>query len=473
VLVKRIVYNIVISTGARLINAALAFIIIGFLTRYLGQTGFGQYTTILAFLYIFTVLADLGLYSICIRDISKPGADEEKIISNAFTLRFFAGLVAFGLAPLAAWFFPYAFEVRMGILVGAIGFWLLSNNQVLMGVFQKYLQMDKVALAEVVSRLVQLGLVVFFIYEKLGFLFIVSALVGGAIVNFILVLIFIRKYIILKFSFDFSFWGQLIKEALPLGIAAILVMIYFKLDTVMLSFMKDQIDVGIYGLAYKILENLIFFPAMFVGLIMPLLSKHAFSNRRKFQEISQKTLDILLIITIPLIVGVFFLSSQIINLIGGQDFILSAGVLNILIVAVGIIFIAALFSNMIIALKKQKALTYIYGLGAVINVLTNLIFIPRYSYYGAASTTVLTEFIVTVLMLIIIYRANKTLPSFSFIFKCSFAVLIMALPLYFFRDRGLFLSITSAALTYFGVLYLIGGLKVNELTQIYQESADI
>ena len=67
-----------------------------------------------------------------------------------------------------------------------------------------------------------------------------------------------------------------------MGIAAILVMIYFKLDTVMLSFMKDQIDVGIYGLAYKILENLIFFPAMFVGLIMPLLSKHAFSNRSKF-----------------------------------------------------------------------------------------------------------------------------------------------------------------------------------------------
>ncbi len=88
---KRIAYNTIIAAGARIIGLALSLVILGFITRYLGQAGFGYYATILAFLYFFTILADLGLYSICLRDISRPRADEKKIASNAFTLRFFAG----------------------------------------------------------------------------------------------------------------------------------------------------------------------------------------------------------------------------------------------------------------------------------------------------------------------------------------------------------------------------------------------
>ena len=192
---KRIAYNTIIAAGARIIGLALSLIIIGFISRYLGQVGFGYYTTILAFLYFFSVLADLGLYSICVREISRPGADERKIISNAFTLRFFAGLFIFCLAPLVIYFFPYPIEIKWGVLIGVFGYWFLSNQQVLMGVFQKYLRMDKVALGELLGRMVQLALISFFIWQKFDFLFIVSALVGGALVNFLLVFFLSQKYI--------------------------------------------------------------------------------------------------------------------------------------------------------------------------------------------------------------------------------------------------------------------------------------
>ncbi len=158
---KKIAYNSIISSGARIIGLALSLIIIGFITRYLGKDGFGYYSVILAFLFFFTVLADLGLYSICLRDISRPKADENKIINNSFTLRFFAGLFVFSLAPIVIYFFPYTNEVKLGVLIGSFGFWMMSNHQVLMGVFQKYLKMDKVAIAELVGRLFQLVLILF------------------------------------------------------------------------------------------------------------------------------------------------------------------------------------------------------------------------------------------------------------------------------------------------------------------------
>lgn len=466
---RKIAYNIIIAAGARIINLALSLIIIGFITRCLGRAGFGYYATILAFLYFFTVLADLGLYSICLRDISRRGADEKKIASNAFTLRFFAGLFIFSLAPLVAYFLPYPGQVKLGILIGAIGFWLLSNNQVLMGVFQKYLRMDKVALAELVGRTFQLGLVIFFIWQGLGFLFIISALVAGALINFLLVFFFSRRYIPVFFQFDFSFWKALLKKSLPLGLAVIFTMIYFKIDTVMLSLMKSPAEVGIYGLAYKFLEALIFFPAMFVGLVMPLMSKYAFLNRDKFKKITQKTLEVLLIFITPMIIGTFFLSPRIITLVAGQDFRLSAGVLNILIVATGIIFLGALFSNMIISLEKQKSLTYIYGAGAGINLVTNFIFIPKYSYYGAAGTTVFTELIVTALMVIVLYQILKTLPSFKTFLRCILAGLAMAFLLYFFANWPLFILIILAVLGYFGFLWLIGGISTREILTLVKK----
>lgn len=460
---RKIAYNTLIAAGARAIGLALSLIIIGLITRYLGQTGFGQYATILAFLYIFTVFADAGLYSICVRDISRPGADEKKIASQAFSLRFLLGLFFFALAPLVALFFPYPYSVQCGILIGALGFWSLSNAQVLMGVFQKYLRMDKVALAELVGRVIQLGLVIFFVWQKMGFLSIVWAMVGGALINFILVYIFAQQYIPISFQINLTYSWQLLKEALPLGMAVILVMIYFKLDTVMLSVMKTPAEVGIYGLAYKILESLIFFPAMFVGLIMPLMSKYALIDQAKFKKISQKTLDILLMAIIPLIVGTFFLSPKIIVLIAGSDFICSANVLNILIVATGIIFLGALFSNQIIALKKQKTLAYIYGFGAVINVVTNLIFIPKYSYYGAAGTTVLTELVVTILMLIVIAQTLKAWPSFKPIFKYLLGACLMAIPLYFLASWNLLILIILGILVYFITLYLLKAFSLQEI----------
>jgi len=460
---RKIVLNSIIASGARIIGLALSLTIIGLISRYLGQSGFGYYATVVAFLFFFTILADLGLYSICLREISRPGADEKKIISNAFTLRFFVGILVFILAPLVVLFFPYPAQVKFGVLIGAIGFWLMSNQQVLIGIFQKYLRMDKVAWAELSGRLVQLALVAFFVWKEMSFLFIISALVFGALISFGLTFLFSRKYILVSFRFDFPFWKDLLKKSLPLGLAIIFTMIYFKLDTIMLSLMKPAADVGIYNLGYKFLESLLFFPAMFIGLVMPLMSKYALSAREKFKKITQESLNVLLIFTIPLIIGTLFVSERIVVLIAGQDFILSARILDILIIAAGIIFLGVLFSNMIISLEKQKKLAYIYGLGALLNLAVNFILIPKYTYYGAAWATVLTELVVTILMVVVLYQTLKGFLSFKYIFKYILAAFIMVLVLYYLSSLPLFLLIPLAILAYFASLYLFGGISVKQI----------
>ncbi len=466
-LTQKIAYNAIFSAGARVIEVALALVIIGLTTRYLGTSGFGDYVVVVTFIYIFSVFADLGLYSIVVREISREGADEEKIVNNAFTLRTFAGIFFLGSAFFISLLFPYSWDVKIGIAVAALGFWILSNTQVLMGLFQKHLVMDRVAVAEICGRIIQFSFVWTVISFDLGFLYIIASIFAGAIINFFLVLFFASKYVKIRFRFDFNLWKKLLKQGFPLAISAILVLIYFKLDTIFLSVMKTSEAVGVYGLSYKIMENLIFFPAMLVGLTMPIMSRSVFIDRTRFQSIVQRTLNFLLIAVIPMIFGTILISDKIIQLIGGsKGFVDSPAVLNILMIALGFIFLGALFSNIIIAANKQKRLAQIYFFGMVFNVVTNFIFIPKYSYFGAATTTVATEILVTFLMIVVVYRTLKFIPSFAILSKSVLASFLMALALHQFNHLNIFYLLILGGIVYLPAIYFLGGISKEEIGKL-------
>lgn len=468
-IIRKIAYNTIFAAGARIIAVALSLVNLGLITRYLGKEGFGNYSLVLAFLYVFNILADLGLYSLMTREISRPGADEKKIASNIFTLRVTAILIFFTLAIILIWFFPYSSQVKLGVVFASIGFLFLSTSQVLMGIFQKYFQIDKAGLADIIGRLIQMGLIIIFVYFNFGFYSILLALIFSCLGSFIVNWLFAKKYVDVSVAFDFSIWKKLIKAAIPIAASIVLTLIYFKFDTIFLSLkfinthsVNPIVDVGIYNVAYKILEGLIFFPSMFVGLIMPLLSKFAFSDLNEFKKTFQKTLDVLIIVLIPIVIGLLILSLPIIILISGKQFTASAPALQILSFAIGFIFLGNLFGHSIIALNKQKTGAWIYFSGMIFNVITNLIFIPRYSYLGAASTTLATELLVTILMIGLIYKTIHYFPRFK-IMKPLIAGLSMAGFLYLFKDWNIFLLIGGGAIIYFIILYLIKGVKKQEL----------
>ena len=145
--------------------------------------------------------------------------------------------------------------------------------------------------------------------------------------------------------------------------------------------------------------------------------------------------------------------------------------LNILIVAVGIIFFGTLFSFGLIALGRQKSLLWISAAGAVINLLLNFILIPRYSYTAAAIITVGTELLVTILMAVAIWRTIHYLPGSRVALKSLLAALVMAAALWFIGSHNLLILLAVAAVVYFGVLYLVKGISVSEVRALIKKSA--
>ncbi|MDY3205961.1 MAG: flippase [Arcobacter sp.] len=349
----------VINTVAKILSTVLALVNIGFITRYLGINGFGDYATVLAFFSFFGAILDLGLYSVSTREISRKNADQEKIMGNVFTLRILSSFLVVVIAPILIWILPYGQNIEKGILIIALNYVFSSSYMVLNGVFQKNLRMDKVTITEFFGKVVQVFFVAMAVKFDWGFDAIMFSVLANTLFTFLIVIFLSRKYVRFSLSFDWIYWKKFFRMSFPVGISAMVTFLYFKMDTIILSILKGSEAVGIYNMAYKIIENITFFPGMMVGLILPLLSMYIFTDKQKFTKIINETAKVFFLLVVPLVIGTLFLAEDIISIIGGEDFIISANVLRILIVALAFIFFGNLFNSILIAANLQKKLMYI------------------------------------------------------------------------------------------------------------------
>jgi len=468
---RKITANTIIASLARIVDTILALILVMLLTRHLGKEGYGHYTTIVAYVHVFFSIAHLGLYNILLRDIGKPRVNEEKIVSNIFTLRLFGLLLILPFSIIAAFLFPYPPILKLGIIIAAISTFFFSLYQVLIPVFQKKLKIIYVSLSEFIGRIIYVGLAALLIlkFDK-GLIPIIWLMSLASLIDFLLVFHFANRFTKVRLTVNWPKWKRILKESLPIGASIIFTLIYFRIDTLMLSLMKPAEDVGIYGLSYKILENLIFFPSMFVGFVVPLLSRYVFKKEKEFKRVFQLSLNAILLAIVPLAIALAVAAPQIVTFLGGPAFIQSANVLRILAIAIALIFLGALYGQTVIVVKKQFLSMWIYLGGAIFNVLANLYFIPHYSYVGAAVTTALTEAFITISLIIIVIRTLKYFASFKFLFKALIASLPMAAFLYRFSHLNILLLAICAILIYSVFIYFIGGFKKEDFRLLLKKS---
>lgn len=468
---RKIAYNVIFNIAAKFISTILALVGIGFITRYLGTQGFGDYSTVLAFFAFFGSAADFGIYSITAREISRPGADEKKILSNAFTFRLLSSLIVFLLTPFLVYFLPYSHDVKLGIIIAAASFVFSSTYMVLNGVFQKNLAMDKVSSAEVAGKIIQIIIIILAVKNNLGFTTIIFSILASMVFNFAVILFLVRKYISLNLDFDISYWKVFLKEAAPLGVSSLVIFIYFKIDTILLSVLKTSNEVGIYNAAYKVIENVSYIPAMITGLVFPMFSRHIFSDKKQFAHLANQTLKVFLILVVPVVIGTLFLSEGVIGLIGGSSFLVASNTLRILVFALAFIFFGGLFNNILIASNHQKKMLWALVGCAAFNITANIFFIPVYSYTAAATVSAFTEFFVALAGLLLTMKYVGYFPKIEHYGKILFSGSIMGIFLFAFKGYSFYFLALSSAFIYLLFLWITKTVTIKELASIFSKNS--
>lgn len=458
---KKVAYNTVVQVIARVITTLASLVAVAYLTRYLGVEGYGQLTLIVTYLSLFGVLADFGFFLLQVREVTQKPAQEAYIVGNIFGLKLALCAIAFALAYIVALIVYGNSIVTTGILIGTIMQVTLILAQVPISMFQAHLQMQKVAVTNIVARLLYLGLIVWGVSSHVGLLGIVWIMIVANLVAFIFQTAWAWQITPIIPQWDVKYWREFLIEAWPVGVVVILATIYFRVDTVMLSVMKGDYEVGVYGAPYKVIEVMLTLPTIFMTSVFPVITRALGENRERAKQIFRKAFDFMALIALPLGFGILVVGTPAMILIAGQDFSVSGPVLKLLIWATVVSFFGGVLNYSVIAAGKQRLLMWPYILATIFNVVTNLILIPKYSYIGAALTTVATEILVFSFVLWMVYRWLKFTVTLTVFSKALISAVVMFGVLHFVDSSNLWLNLALGSIVYGAGLLLTRAIDRN------------
>lgn len=384
----------------------LAVVII---TRAYGREGYGAFSLMQTFPALFFVIVDFGINAIAARELTKDWSKANKYFGNILIIRTIFSLAIILFIFLGLRLFPYSAELKAGI---KLGLFLLLTQALFTTTnifFQVKLKYDFSMFAHLTGYLIVLALVLVLSHLKAAVMWVNFSYIVGSVVTFLMSLFFVgRLGVRPDFSFDGVLWKYLFAASWPIGLMFCFSQVSFKQDSIMVSAMKlpqayglnNVQSVAVYALAYKIFEVFLVIPTFFMNAAYPVLVRHRMEGKERLKKTFFNLIYFLLISGAFVgFLGIIF-SPVAIQLLGGKGFDQSILPLRILASGLFIFYLTQPISWLIVTLGYQKRLPFIYFLSALFNLVTNLVYIPKYSFYAAATTTILTEMVILVLLIL-------------------------------------------------------------------------
>ena len=460
--VQRIARNTTLLLLSNVAGFVLGFFFTMYVARHLGAAGFGVLSFSLAFAAIFGVLADIGLQMVMIREITRDTSLAPKYLGNIAVLKVLLSIITFGLIALTVNLLNYPAETIKAVYLIALSVIFGAFSATFYGVFRAYERMEFEALGGVVGGVLLLGGAFYAISHNFS-------VVGFALVYFVASVIVLGycfvfsawKFAMPRIEVDLSFWKETLKLAWPFGIMAIFLAIGLWITPVMLSSMKGDEAVGWYNAAYRLVLIMQFIPLAYFGAVFPSMSRFHVTSKDFLRFTHERSLKYMLILGVPIAVGTTILASKIIMLTFSLEYVPSIIVLQILVWTTAFSFVGGVFANLFQSTNRQIISTRIVAIGVILNVILNLALIPKYSYTGASIAVTATGFVGLALSLFwgseVGYGISvKNLAAIAI--RVSIASAVMGLPVYYFKNFYILAMVPLAALLYFGVLYIIGGI---------------
>ena len=273
------------------------------LTRYLGPDDYGKYTLALLYMQLFGVLADVGLFTTVVRDISRQPERTEELVGNVLALRFALSIVVILVGAGVSLLLPYDHDVRLAILLAGAPLLLGMLTTSLTSVLQARLRMGRAVTADVIGRTVALALAVTAVLLDLGFYAVIGAAAGGALASLVVAWLVTRPLVAIRPRADLAVWRGLLRVSIPLGLALAINQVYLRADTLIISISKPFEQVALYTLAYRILELTLVVGAVFVNSVLPVLSEAVVQDEPRARRVIRDSTDLMVVIGAPLAAG--------------------------------------------------------------------------------------------------------------------------------------------------------------------------
>ncbi len=359
--------------------------------RYLGAEQFGILSYSIAFVSLFNPLINLGLDSLVVRLIVQESELKDQILGTTFWLKLVSSLLC---CSLIFWVRIYGYSEN-SITFQIITILAIANIfrsfDIVDFWFRSQVQSKFSVIAKNSAFLLATGFKVLLILLQAPLLAFASAMllesIGGAIA---LLMVYHFQECSFSLAWNSSLAKRMLKESWPLILSGLSVVIYLKIDIIMLKEILGEKETGLYAAATKLSEIWYFIPTAIAASVAPSIYAAKKDNAYVYTQKNEKLIILLIRLAIMIAIPISVLSPLIVEVIYGNEYIESASILSVHIWA--ILFVSMGVSSSIWLLAENlTSISFLRTfMGAVTNIIFNWILIPRYSGLGAAFATAIS-----------------------------------------------------------------------------------
>ncbi len=362
------------------------------MARYLGPEQFGLLSYALAFVALFGAIASLGLNGIVVRELVKYPESAPETLGSAFLLRIAGGALAFVLVVVAI---DYArpHDSLVKLMVVLLGFVLVFKAaEVVKCWFESQVQSKYTVWVENTAYLLFALVKVALILGEAPLIAFVWALSAEGLLAAIgLMAVYAwRGGHLRMWRPTFGRAGALLKDSWPLILSGLAIMVYMRIDQIMLGQMLGDEAVGIYSAAVRISEAWYFIPTAIVASVFPSIIEAKKQSEELYYQRLQRLYDLMVVLALLAALPVTLLSDWLIALLFGENYAGAGAVLTVHVWAALFVFINVASGRWIYAENLARLALRRALLGAAMNVLMNWLLIPHYGIVGAAWATLVS-----------------------------------------------------------------------------------
>lgn len=377
----------------RILRMGASLVVGVWIARYLGVQQYGLFNYALAFVTLFTPILTLGLDEIVVRHIVRETSNKEEILGTTFWLKCLGGIASVILA------------VGSTVLLGEREFLKISLVAILAvaGIFRAAEAIELWFQSQVQAKYTVIAKNIAFLLNsllKVGLILVKAPLLAFAWVTLAeMVMIAIGLVIAYQIKGN-SFWlwrwsatvaKTLLKESLPLIFSGFAIMIFMKIDQIMIGQMIGDREVGVYSAAVRISELWYFIPAAIVSSVAPSIYAAKDKSAGSYYQRIRQLFQLLNCIAVAIAVPMTFLSDNIIGMMFGSSYAEAGTILAVHIWTSIFVFMGFASSPWFIAEGLNHVSLGKTVFGAILNIILNYLLIPTYAGLGAAIATIISQ----------------------------------------------------------------------------------
>ncbi|HBE18532.1 MAG TPA: flippase [Cyanobacteria bacterium UBA11149] len=390
---RQIIKNISWLFADRILRMGIGVIVVAWIARYLGLQQFGSFNYAMAFVALFYTFARLGLDRIVVRDIINNPSDKEEILGTAFALKLIGGLIAWFLTigtlilvrpndMISQWLVGIIAAGTIFEAFDTIDFW-----------FQVKVQSKYTVLARNIVFIIMTGIRIILISIKAPLITFAWAIflenLLGAVGLTIAYQVNGQNLKVWRVRWQRA--KCLLKESWSLVVAGVAIMIYLRIDQVMLGQLADDRAVGIYSVTTRLSEIWYFIPIAIVSSVAPAITEAKQVSETIYYKKLQKLFNLMALLAYSIAIPMTFFARNIMTIVFGQEYGSGSGVLSIQVWTGLFCFFGVAKSQIWIINEGRTTYNLVEKCtGAVMNILLNLWLIPSYKEMGAAIATLIS-----------------------------------------------------------------------------------